>query len=143
MIDVNLDNLFNLFPDDSDGSSTKTAYIDIKESPIYWLGMYKKLILNHINFNLKVVKFFKNANQELDVEDMKEAGEFVTYNRAWSYIKKVDIALPSHIEAIEYYSDEYLDTSLELGISYFQESEEYERCAQILKVLKKSQLLSI
>jgi hypothetical protein len=138
MIDV--DNLFNLFPaDDAGGSKEETTHIDFKDSPIYWLGMYKKLILNHINFNKKVIKFFKEANDELDIVDMKEAGEFVTYNRAWFYIKKINSLEEDHINAIKQYSDEYLDTSLELGISYFQDIEEYEKCAHLLKVLKKSQ----
>ena len=142
MIDV--DNLFNLFPDDDVESENNTnTYIDFKDSPIYWLGMYKKLILNHINFNKKVIKFFKDANSELDVEDMKDAGEFVTYNRAWAYVDKINCGDPSHIEAIKHYSDEFLETSLELGIAYFQNSEEYERCAKLLKIFNKSKLFSI
>jgi hypothetical protein len=137
MIDV--DNLFNLFPEDGAKEvGSKSTYIDFKNSPIYWLGMYKKLILNHINFNKKVIRFFKEANSDLDIDDMKEAGEFVIYNRAWFYVNKVNIKDNWHVEAIEQYSDEYLDTSLELGISYFQELEEYEKCAHLLKLLKKS-----
>tara|TARA_R110002153_G_scaffold41190_4_gene117572 strand:+ start:1085 stop:1525 length:441 start_codon:yes stop_codon:yes gene_type:complete len=142
MIDV--DNLFNLFPeDDVESENSTNTYIDFKDSPIYWLGMYKKLILNHINFNKKVIKFFKDANSELDVEDMKEAGEFVTYNRAWTYVDKINCENPSHIEAIKHYSDEFLETSLELGIAYFQNSEEYEKCAKLLKIFNKSKLFSI
>jgi hypothetical protein len=137
MIDV--DNLFNLFPDgDSKKNTNEITHIDFKETPIYWLGMYKKLILNHINFNKKVIQYFKEANSELDIKDMKEAGEFVTYNRAWFYGQKINIKDTSHIEAIEKYSDEYLDTSLELGINFFQELEEYEKCAHLLKILNKS-----
>ena len=49
--------------------------------------MYKKLILNHVNFNKKLAEFFQKSNKDLDINDMKEAGEFVTYNRAWLYIK--------------------------------------------------------
>lgn len=142
MIDV--DNLFNLFPeDDVESENSTNTYIDFKDSPIYWLGMYKKLILNHINFNKKVIKFFKDANSELDVEDMKEAGEFVTYNRAWTYADRINCKNPSHIEAIKHYSDEFLETSLELGIAYFQNSEEYEKCAKLLKIFNKSKLFSI
>lgn len=136
MIDV--ENLFNLFPDDKSINDEDT-YVDFKDTPLYKLGMYKKLILNHINFNKKVIKFFKEANSELDVEDMKEAGEFVTYSRAWSYIKQIDCEVELHTDAIHGYADEYLYTTLELGISYFQNLEEYEKCAQLLKILKISQ----
>jgi len=137
---INLDNLFNLFPNiKKQDSNIESTYINFKDSPMYWLGMYKKLILNHVNFNKKVIKFFKKADPELDVYDMEEAGEFVTYSRAWVYIKKIDIEDPQHIEAIKQYSDEFLDISLELGISYFEESEEYEKCALLYKLLNKSQ----
>mgnify|MGYP003641959089 FL=1 len=142
MIDV--ESLFNLFPEgDSSKDSKKLNFVDFKTSPIYWLGMYKKLILNHINFNKKILKFFKSADVELDVEDMKEAGESFVYMKAWVYVESIDIKDEKHIEAIKYYSDEFLDTSLELGISYFQEVEEYEKCAHLLSILKKSQEISI
>lgn len=134
---VNLDNIFHLFGsnDNLDGSDNNTTFIDFKVTPTYWVGMYKKLILNHLNFNKKIVNFFKKSNAELDVDDIKEAGEFVTYNRAWSYIKKINIEDKEHLEAINIYSDEYLDTSLKLGISFFIETEEYEKCAHLQKIL--------
>jgi len=137
-MDINIDNLFDLLLDDGEIESTE-VYIDFKNTPVYWVGMYKKLILNHINFNKKVIKFFKEANEEFDVQDVKEAGEFVTYNRAWSYIKKIDIDKKDHIDAIEKYCDEYLDISLKLGISFFEQLEEYEKCALLKHILDKSQ----
>mgnify|MGYP003636112880 FL=1 len=136
MIDV--DSLFGLFPDGEDLNKGNTkVYIDFTKNPIYWVGMYKKLVLNHINFNKKIVKFFKESNQELDVEDMSNAGEFVVYHRAWHYISKIDINVEEHVTAIDKYGDEYLDTSLELGIHFFEEHEEYEKCAHLKKILDK------
>ena len=139
----NLENIFGLFSHDEDDLSTdsKTTYIDLKSSPVYYVGMYKKLILNHINFNKKVLNFFKKANEELNIKDIKEAGEFVTYNRAYTYIKNLDLEDETHIEAIQHYIDEYLDTSLELGINFFKQYEEYEKCAFLLRVLNKSKSL--
>lgn len=140
---VSLDNIFGLFShDDKDLSKeADVAYIDFKKSPKYYLGMYKKLILNHINFNKKVLQFFKKSNADLELNDMKEAGEYVTYNRAWNYVKNLNLKDEIHIDAIEFYSDEYLITSLELGIHYFQNQEEYEKCAFLLKIKEKSQNL--
>ena len=134
---INLDNIFNLFgpDDDFEGNNNGTTYMDFKNTPTYWVGMYKKLILNHINFNKKIIKFFQKSDKDLDLNDVKEAGEFVTYNRAWSYIKKIDISNKDHIKGIKTYSDEYLDTSLKLGISFFIETEQYERCAHLQKIL--------
>ena len=134
---INLDNIFHLFgpDDDFDGVDNGTTYMDFKNTPTYWVGMYKKLILNHINFNKKIIKFFQKSDKALDLGDVKEAGEFVTYNRAWSYIKKIDMTNKEHIKGIKVYSDEYLDTALKLGISFFIETEQYERCAHLQKIL--------
>jgi len=134
---INLDNIFHLFGsnDDFDGVDNGTTYMDFKNTPTYWVGMYKKLILNHINFNKKIIKFFQKSDKTLDIDDVKEAGEFVTYNRAWSYIKKIDMSNKEHIKGIKVYADEYLDTALKLGISFFIETEQYERCAHLQKIL--------
>jgi hypothetical protein len=136
---INIDNIFELFStnEDLDGNNT-VVHIDFTKTPIYWIGMYKKLVLNHINFNKKVLKFFKESNQELDIEDMKDAGEFVVYHRAWHYIQNVDIDNKEHVIAIKKYTDEYLDTALKLGISFFEQHEEYEKCALLKKILDKS-----
>jgi len=134
---INLDNIFHLFGPDDDfgGVDNGTTYMDFKNTPTYWVGMYKKLILNHINFNKKIIKFFQKSDKALDLGDVKEAGEFVTYNRAWSYIKKIDMTNEEHVKGIKVYADEYLDTALKLGISFFIETEEYERCAHLQKIL--------
>jgi hypothetical protein len=139
----NLDKIFDLFSanEELDGVNS-TIQIDFTQTPIYWIGMYKKLVLNHINFNKKVLQFFKQSNQELDIEDMKDAGEFVVYNRAWHYIQNVDIDNKEHIIALEKYSDEYLDTALKLGISFFEQHEQYERCALLKKILDKVEEIS-
>ena len=135
---INVDNIFSLFSENEelDGVNSKVQ-IDFSQTPIYWVGMYKKIVLNHINFNKKVLKFFKEANEELDVEDVKEAGEFVVYHRAWHYIQNVNIDNVEHIIAIEKYADEYLDIALKLGISFFEQYEEYEKCALLKKILDK------
>ena len=134
---VNIDNIFDLFGSDDnlDGTDNSTTLIDFKNTPVYWVGMYKKLILNHINFNKKIIKFFKNSNDEFDVNDVKEAGEYVTYNRAWSYIKKIDISKKEHLKSVKIYADEYLDVTLKLSINFFIETEEYEKCAHLQKIL--------
>ena len=142
---ADLSNIFGLFSQEDDydfnNEKNKTSYDELKSSPMYYVGMYKKLILNHINFNKKVLSFFKKANEEFEINDIKEAGEFVTYNRAYGFLKNIDLDDPKHIESINYYKDEYLDTSLKLGISFFQQHEEYEKCAFLLKILNKSKSL--
>jgi hypothetical protein len=140
---VGLENIFELFSSNEDlGGENDEVHIDFTQTPVYWIGMYKKLVLNHINFNKKVIKFFKESNEELDIVDVANAGEFVVYNRAWHYIQNVDINVKEHVIAIEKYQDEYLDTALKLGIHFFEESEEYERCALLKTILDKIEKIS-
>jgi hypothetical protein len=134
---VDLDNIFSLFGnyDHLDGGDNSNTLIDIKSSPLYKVGMFKKVILNHVNFNKKIIKLLIKSNEDLDINDLKEAGENIVYNRAWNYIKNIDINLPTHQEAIIHYSDEYLDTALKMCISYYVDYEEYEKCAHLQKFL--------
>lgn len=135
---MDIDNIFGLFSDSEFIMEGKPS-IEFSKTPIYWVGMYKKVILNHINFNKKILKFFEKANEEFDVEDIKEAGEFFVYNKAWDYIEKIDIENPTHLLALSEYSDEYLDVSLKLGINFYEQQEQYEKCAFLKKLLDKTQ----
>jgi len=137
---IDMTNIFGLFVpgEELDGTKTATNLDELKTKPIFHVGMYKKLILNHLNFNTKVLNFFKQSNQEFDVDDIKEAGEYVVFNRAWSYISNVDIKNDGYIDALKHYSDDELYTTLDMGIEFFQKDELYERCAFLLKIKKKS-----
>jgi len=110
------------------------AVLDLKEHPLFWVGMFKKLIHNHKVFNKKVISFFSKMDEELDLYDVEQAGEFVVYNRAWFWISKIDTQISSHQDALLHYADEYLLTYVKFAVSYFEEFEEYEKCAQLVKI---------
>ena len=144
MKNIDFDNIFNLFGEE-DVSNNTTNYADLTSTPIYWLGMHKKLILNHINFRKKAIRLLKDSNMELDPAELAAAGEVIAYNRAWFYIKKIDLSNKDHVEAILAHGDDFLETSLELAIKHFQslEREEYEKCLHLLEVLKLSKELRL
>lgn len=104
------------------------------EHPLYWVGMFKKLIANHNNFNQKIADFISQMEEELNVYDVETAGEFVTYNRAWYWVSKVDITQDKHQYAVNYFNDEHLQTYLQFSISFWEEYEEYEKCAYLKKI---------
>ena len=137
---IDMTNIFGLFVpgEELDGTKTATNLDELKTKPIFHVGMYKKLILNHLNFNTKVLNFFKQSNQEFDMNDIKEAGEYVVFNRAWSYISNVNIKNKGYIDALKHYSDDEFYATLDMGIEFFQQDELYERCAFLLKIKKKS-----
>ena len=136
---VDADKIFGLFDGEEPESLPEKAKIDdallnFKEHPLFWVGMFKKLIHNHKTFNRKVMNFFSQMDEELDLYDVEQAGEFVVYNRPWFWISKIDIQVSSHQDALLHYADEYLLTYVKFAISYFEEFEEYEKCAQLVKI---------
>ena len=137
---IDMTNIFGLFVpgEELDGTKTATNLDELKTKPIFHVGMYKKLIINHLNFNTKVLNFFKQSNQEFNIDDIREAGEYVVFNRAWSYISNVDIKNKGYIDALKHYSDDEFYSTLDMGIEFFQQDELYERCAFLLKIKKKS-----
>jgi hypothetical protein len=111
-------------------------HIDFMETPDAKIGMFVKLIQNNIVFNEKLKQFFKNAQQEFDEEVTKQSSEFTVFNRAWYYIKDIDIDNKEHLYAVIKQDTKYLLDSLERAIKYFENREEYEKCAHIHKIEK-------
>ena len=107
---------------------------DYKQHPMFWVGMFKKLIYNHKVFNAKVLNSFKDLDGELDMNDVENAGEFIMYNRAWYWINKINVKETLHQNALTHYADEILLTYTKVVILYFQELEEYEKCAHLKKI---------
>ena len=143
---MNIDKIFNLFnKDEPDSLGEKAQQIDIaldyKNHPLFWVGMFKKLVQNHQVFNNQLLKFFDKLDEGLNTLDVDKAGEYVVFNRAWEYIQKVD---PDNLvaqEALLRFADIHLKLALELSINYFQEHEEYEKCSHLKKNLEFVKLL--
>ena len=143
-MDVN--KIFNLFNNEEPESLKEKAQqvdilLDYKNHPLFWVGMFKKLIQNHQVFNDQLLKFFDNLDEGLSVVDIDRAGEFVVFNSAWNYIQKVD---PNNLvcqEALYRFADIHLRVALELSLNYFQEMEEYEKCSHLKKNLEFVKLL--
>jgi len=81
-----------------------------------------------------VVKFFSKSEEEFDLKDIDLAGEFIMYNRAWFWISQTDISSEDWIEDIGKISDEEFYVAIKLTIHYFEEQEEYEKCAFLKKL---------
>ena len=146
MIDKN--KLFNLFSDDNPkDEANKKDLIKLAKKieidiilPINKLGMFVKLIINHLVFHQKLKMFLEKENsQVLDFEETKEAASFAVYSRAWYYIKGIDLKNKEHCKAVMDYKSGPLVQTLEEAILYFEETEEYEKCAFLhnIKQLKK------
>jgi len=144
---VDIKKIFGLFeePQENNKEVSREEYNQLvdnyKKHPLYWVGMFKKLIYNHNLFNSQLLKFFEKLDEGLDQVDIDRAGEYVVFNKAWEYIKKINPEDKKHQEALYHFSDLHLKIALELAINYFQEQEEYEKCAHLKKNLEFVKLL--
>ena len=145
---MDINKVFGLFETPQEDNSKEmsqeeyTQLVDnYKKHPLYWVGMFKKIVYNHNLFNSQLLKFFEKLDEGLDQVDIDRAGEYVIFNKAWEYIKKVDPEDKKHQESIYHFSDIHLKIALELSINYFQEQEEYEKCAHLKRNLEFVKLL--
>ena len=137
---MDINRIFSLFNDDDFKSpeqrekEEEIKFKEFKSTPPYHIGMFEKMILNHNNVRKQVVKLFKKSNEEFNVEEIEEAGEFMAYNRAWSYIKECDLDDQCWKESLLLRNSDYLITALKLAINYFEGYEDYEKCAFLKKI---------
>lgn len=133
MIDVN--KIFDTFEEPTDSGFPGTVYIDFKDHPAYWVGMFEKTILNYENYCVKLLHLFKTASPTLNLDDVQDAGEYIVYNRAFEHIKDLDLTNKSHLDSLENRASKRLRNYLVKSIEYFITIEEYEKCA-ILKPIQ-------
>lgn len=130
--------VFNLFDNNSDiinsPEEIKNKIEDLKSNPTIKIGMFTKLILNHQVFHEKLEKFLKQEEPSYDVQSTKESSEFVVYNRAWYYLNQVDITKKEDVFSILDFNPKLLNNALESALIYFQNNEEYLKCAHIFKI---------
>ena len=125
--------LFEKIPSTPQSNNLETQTSKINTST-FNIGMFTKLILNHQSFHAKLENFLKSEDASYNIDSIKESSEFIIYNRAWSYISKVDLKKKKDIKALLNFQPKILNIALNNSIYYFEFLEEYERCAYILKI---------
>jgi len=103
--------------------------------PSYFINIFQKLVINYTGYSDKLINFFANADPEIDVYNVKKAGENMLYNRAYEYIVKIDLQDKYHIKILFEETNPKLEESLNKTLSYFENEEEYEKCAILKKYL--------
>ena len=143
MIDKN--RIFQLFgnPDNENPAVNDlvNAKKDFLESPTAKLGMFTKMIYNHEVFHQKLKKFFQKEKQQYNANEAKEASSFAVFNRAWSYIRKIDTNDTKHQDALWEFNSDPLYKALDQAIAYFESTEQYERCAKLVQIKEMKKAL--
>lgn len=136
---IDPEKIFNLFnradedPSLQEKSEITDQLLALQDTPAFKIGVFKKLILNHINFNKSILSLLKRTDDEFDIDDVKNAGEFIIYTRAWVYVENLNVKDLETFESLKKGASQELITALKLAINYFQETEEYEKCAHLKK----------
>jgi|TARA_R110002060_G_scaffold76391_2_gene86713 hypothetical protein len=135
---IDKDKIFKLFVDGKEisGDKTKDEIKNFMNGPYAKIGMFVKLIQNHEVFHKKLEKFLKKEQPNYNVESTKEASEFTVYNRAWGYIKNININDEEDLNAIINFEHRTLLKVLSSSITFFEIYEEYEKCAHLYKIQK-------
>ena len=113
---------------------TKRDLEEFKQSPHFKLGMFTKMILNGMNFKKQIVSFFSKADKDLDIVGVDEAGDFMMFNRAYYWISEYGPRKKAWKEAINKKASKDFMFCLEVSLKYFEELEEFERCAKLKKI---------
>ena len=133
---IDKDKIFKLFVDGKEVSGDKTneEIQEFMNGPYAKIGMFVKLIQNHEIFHKKLEKFLKQEKPNYNVESTKEASEYTVYYRAWNYIKNVDISKDDDINAIINFNPLAFNRTLDSSLKFFEQYEEYEKCAHIYRI---------
>jgi hypothetical protein len=96
---------------------------------IFCLGMYIKMVSNIEGFNLNIIKNIPTLELDSKIEEeIKNKSINYIYNKAFSFLRLIDLKEKYHIDSIKkYISKEGLHT-IKTGKDYFEKLEEYEKC---------------
>ena len=72
-----------------------------------------------------------------DIETLERAGEYLMFNRAWDYIKDLNVHNSFHMDCLKTKADPTLHNSLEIALKFFENLEEYEKCILLKEILDK------
>lgn len=140
---MNIDRVFREFKREIDNKKEGELIVigkNMKENPILWLGMFKKIILNHVNFVKQIEHFLKDEDIEISKEELNKAGEFVIFNRAWFYISNIDVNKKIDRDAVRLMAEDELLLATKSTIKFFEFLEDYEKCSFVKRIQDEIEL---
>ena len=132
LLSMDINQIFDLFS--SDEERVENTYVNFDEHPYYNIGMFKKLILNNTNYNFNLSLSLQQENPNWDIDDIIDMGENILFNRAYSFIYKLDLNDPTHSETLNTFADTILLKCLVTSIKHYELLEEFEKCAFLLNI---------
>ena len=134
---MDLNKIFSLFRSDDDPAPEERIVannVELVDHPYIYMGLFKKLIINYNTFSQQLFEFMRSSNVDLDVEKMEKAGVHMVYWRAYDHLAKIDLTNSLHAEIIQTYADSKFIQALDACLQYYEDIEEYEKCAFLKQV---------
>lgn len=128
---MDIDNIFGIFDknDQTQQNENQRLVDHFKDHPLVKIGHFKKLILNYNSSGKKIIELIQKSNKDLSLDDVKKAGEFLLFNKAYENISVIKIDDPFHIECLNQLNGENkLKKVFKKCIKHFEKNEEYEKC---------------
>jgi len=132
---MNINKIFNLF-DNKDEEDDTTLLIDFSDHPLFWIGGFNKILNHYDYFNKYLVKSLKESYDNIGAKDLEKISKQIMYKKAWEFIKLMNLENPLHITSINSKSTLQFKNNLDETISYFEQNEEFEKCALLFKIKK-------
>lgn len=131
---MDLKKFFNLFDSEEPENEPVIVNEQLAEHPYIYMGLFKKLILNYETFSTQLFNFMRSTEGDLDVDKLEKAGVHMVYWRAYSHIEKIDLTQEFHVDIIKAYADDNFIKALAMCLHYYEDIEEYEKCAFLKKI---------
>jgi hypothetical protein len=71
----------------------------------------------------------RSTEGDLDVDKLEKAGIHMVYWRAYNHIEKIDLTQEFHVDILRAYADDNFIKALAMCLHYYEDIEEYEKCA--------------
>jgi hypothetical protein len=131
---MDLNRFFSFFNDRSDSDRLEENLTSFKKTPYFKIGVFTKLIMNGLSFKKQVIMLFENSDGNMDMRDVDLMGEFMMYQRAWYWISQLDWTDEEWLNDLRRSSNDKLLTAVKLSINFFEDEEEFEKCAFLKKI---------
>lgn len=125
---MDINRIFDLFNKEHQDDEA-SLLVDFSEHPLFWISGFIKVISNHLFFKEFTAKMLKEVSEEIDVNELEATSETIMFEQAWNYIKSFKIDNSFHLECLKTKVSKDLENNLIYAIQYFENLEEYEKCA--------------
>lgn len=124
--------LFDSEPENQEKSSEKEI-TNLSEHPYVIMGLFTRMVLKGEEAVCNSLDFLKFINPDIDLQVISEVNRSMTYLNGYKHLSKLNLEDPVHQDVILEKARVDFLLACEKSIQFFQEKEEYEKCAFIKK----------